>query len=162
VLPNPGIIVIAAVTGVLVAGCGAASESDRHQVGTVTRRFLAAFANGNGKEACSLLTDQAQQRLFGETASRTTRPTKCPEQLTVLYKGVTREFHEGGRKDPLAEFRKAAVAIRSISAHTATARVTFPGGNVTDLPLSKTAQGWRISGSGRCVPSASQGCSSSL
>jgi hypothetical protein len=62
------------------------------------------------------------------------------------------EAREAGGRDPLTEVLEAKVAVASQSTDNATARITLPAGNVSDVPLSKTAAGWLISGQGQCVP----------
>jgi hypothetical protein len=150
-------VTLAAVSAVLV-GCGGGSESEREQVSSTARRYFAALASGNGKEVCSLATEQAKRELLGGE----TRTTRCPERFRLLYEGVIREFREAHRSDPLGELRKVKVDVVALSGRNATARVTLPAGNVTDVPLSKTAVGWRVSGEARCVPVAKATCQSSL
>src|SRR5438552_3674397 len=53
--------VLAAVSLALI-DCGGAT-SDSAQVRSVVQRYIAAFASGNGSEACSLLTGDAEQQV---------------------------------------------------------------------------------------------------
>ncbi len=53
-------LALAAVTGLVVAGCGGSSKpkpsSDVQAVSTVVKHYLAALAAGNGPAACRLMT----------------------------------------------------------------------------------------------------------
>ncbi len=157
---------VAALVGLSIAfgGCGAGTKSEAQQIGSVARRWFSAVADGNGPELCSLMTDEAKQRLFREEgldSGKSGHPASCSEEVKTLYAGVIREAREAGRSDPFAELRGAKVTVPSQSGQSATARVALRGGNVTDVPLSKTAAGWLISGQARCVPVAKTVCPSS-
>jgi hypothetical protein len=152
------------VAGALVGGCGGNGKGEDAQIRSVVRRWLAAFANGNGPDLCSLMTPRATRQLLSGEYLHTTnvgRRARCPEEVRKLHDGVIKEFHEARRGNPLVELLKVKVDVRSLSSQDATARLTFPAGNVTDLPLSKTTAGWRISGEGRCVPVPKRECPSS-
>src|SRR5207244_4419770 len=60
------VAVLAAVSLALI-GCGGAT-SDSAQVRSVVQRYIAAFASGNGSEACSLLTGDAEQQVHRAAA----------------------------------------------------------------------------------------------
>jgi hypothetical protein len=143
-------------------GCGTGTGSERERISSVVRRFLVAFANGDGSAMCQLVSEHQRQRFSGEEvpgAPRAGGLPSCPERVRLLRAALLREFRAAGRKgDPLAELRKAKVAVVSLTDLNAVARVTFPAGYVSDIPLAKTASAWVISGEGRCVPTASAGC----
>ena len=55
-MPSRSIIPIALVAlACALAGCGGSSSGDAK---TAVQGYLTAFANGDGKKACSLMTDQ--------------------------------------------------------------------------------------------------------
>jgi hypothetical protein len=140
---------VAALLAVAIAfaGCGSGKsgnaqggESESAQVVSVTRRYFAALANGNGSEACSLLTGEAKRRLLlgGAALSLLTHrgnPLTCPDEIKLV--------HELLGSDEIAEFSNARVMVVSLSGNTATARATV-GSRTTDVPLTKTAAGWLI------------------
>jgi hypothetical protein len=157
------IAALVAVSTVL-GGCGTGTKSETGQVSAVAHRWFSAFADGNGSELCSLMTDEAKQRLIHTESfdsGGSGRRANCSEAVKTLHEGVIREAREAGRSDPLAELREVKVTVLSQSGQKATARVTLPAGDVTDVPLSKTAAGWLISGQARCVPVAKSACLSS-
>lgn len=158
---------VAALVGLSIAlgGCGAGTKSEAQQIGSVARRWFSAFADGNGPELCSLMTDRAKQDLMREEgidSDKSGHPASCSERVETLYAGAIREAREAGRNDPFAELREAKVTVFSQSGQNAKARVTLPAGDVTDVPLSKGAAGWLISGHTRCVPVTKTACQSSL
>ena len=155
-----------AAASVALVGCGTGTGAERERISAVVRRFYVAFANGDGAEMCKLVSEHQRQRLAGEEvpgAPRGRGSASCPERVRMLHDAVLREYpaaaHEG---DPLAELRRATVAVVSLTDLNAVARVRFPAGYASDVPLAKTAAAWVISGEARCVPSARAVCHPSL
>lgn len=123
-----------------LAGCGGGGQSNSSQVVSVTHRYFAAVASGNGAEACSLLSGQAKERLLRNAPAfsvftHQNRLLSCPEEIKVA--------HDFLGPEALAAYSKAAVTVQAISGSSATARAVL-GSRTTSVPLSKTSHGWLI------------------
>lgn len=114
-----------------LAGCG--SKSDREQVTSVAHRYIAALASGNGDQACSLLTGEAQRRLARGPVGL--NRIRCPE--------VVKLAHSLLGADEIAALKKADVSLASLSGNAATVR-TNTGGRTGEIHLAKTAAGWLV------------------
>jgi hypothetical protein len=125
-------IVVPATLALVIVGCGGA-KSDRSQVTSVTHRYLVALADGNGDEACSLLTPEAQRQLL-KSVGATGRLT-CAREITLLHRVITPE--------EIAELRRARVSVASLSGNSAGAELMNKGRRSV-FPLSKTSKGWLL------------------
>jgi hypothetical protein len=139
VLPRVAGLALPAISLALV-GCGG-GNSERAEVRSVAHQYLAAFASGNGEEACSLLTGEAKQQfvrsgLFLRFLSyRSGAPLTCPEEIKLLHALLGAER--------FAALRKAKVTVRSLSDGKGSAEVTEPQ-RLFVLPLLKGAARWLI------------------
>jgi hypothetical protein len=137
--------IVAALLALSLAltACGG-SSSDKAQVESVARRYFASLGSGNGAELCSLLSGEATQQLIRGGAligslTHRSKPLSCPEVVTAVHETL------GG--DQLAELRKVNVSVHSLSGNNASVRVTVPkAGRTVLVPMTKTADGWLISG----------------
>jgi hypothetical protein len=129
------------LVAVALVGCGS-SQSASRQVTSVTRRYFAAVAAGNGPEACSLLSDAAKVSLRrGVTAVQPNAfnpmtPT-CPQDIQAAHALMASEA--------LAQLRTVALGPSAVSGNRATVRAVLGSRNF-EVPLSKTPAGWRIGG----------------
>jgi hypothetical protein len=123
---------------VAVASCGdeeqddparpAAATSDRATV--VVKRYFAAFARGDGRAACALLTNAAREGLRQLPEGNT--PRSCERAVTVL------------RRNSLAAARPRVSEIQ-VTGRTATVGVTSdkpPSDN--SVLLRREGAGWKI------------------
>jgi len=106
---------------VILSSCGA---DDRAPVVRVAQHFLAAIQAGDGRQACSLLTDTARNSVTGATDA------SCSDVITGLRSGGS--------------------AVHDVQVWGDTAQVRI-GGDV--VFLRDLASGWRISAAG-CTPLA--------
>jgi|ERR1700737_1328889 len=116
---------------IALAGCG--SRSDSEQVRSVMHRYLVALANGDGRQACSLLTIEAQQRVLRRLETRSS--PGCPGRIRFVHKLL------GARQ--IAHLRTAPVTVVSLSGSKAAVRVINEG-HASVFPLSKSTTGWLL------------------
>jgi hypothetical protein len=128
----------AGVLSIATASCGQA-ESESAQVESVAHRYYAALGSGNGSELCSLLTDEAKQRLIRSGAvliAHRSKTPSCPDVVTAVHQII------GSHQ--LAEQGKVKVSLHSLSGNNASVRVTEPSGRSTLVTMTKTPAGWLI------------------
>jgi hypothetical protein len=144
---SAGVAVLA--VSLALAGCGAGNP-ERAEVSSVAHQYIAAFASGNGEQACSLLTGDAEQRFvrsgtFLRFLSHRSGPVlTCPEEIKLLHRLLG--------PDRFAALCKAKVTVRSLSDSKADAEVAASE-RLFVVPLLKGAARWLIAEA--VVPEAS-------
>jgi hypothetical protein len=134
---------VAALLAIVAAlsGCGGGGHQfDNSQVTSVTHRYFTAVANGNGSEACALLSDAAKLSLHhgvNAVEPNTYKPVTltCPQEIKIVHTALSPEA--------LLRLRNVALGAPTISGEGATLRAVT-GSRATNVLLSKTAGGWRI------------------
>jgi hypothetical protein len=135
------ISVLLLAVSIVLSGCGG-TESESAQVRSVVHRFYAALESGNGREACSLLTDKVQEELVRPLrlfAARLKHSIDCPTLLTEYSKAVTSE------PSASRELKGTKTGAVTLKGNEATVVVMEPRQGPHYAPLEKTAKGWRIS-----------------
>lgn len=131
------ILTATAVAAALTACGGARPESDDAQVRSVAHAYLAAITRHDGSKVCSLLTPAAERAVadLGRVALGRSKGAACSEVLTA----ISTRLWTGGA--PVARVTRVTVAPTHDSAIV---QMTAPSGVSTDVPLVKSASGWRV------------------
>ncbi len=119
---------------VLLTGCGG-GESDEDQALDVAQRYVAALTDGDGQEACPLLTPAAGQQLASDLGG------EFPELGVRTCEEAVRAIGENLRPDQKDALRSAQLSAR---VRGSSATVTAEGGS-SAMGLTKLKDGWRIS-----------------
>jgi hypothetical protein len=132
---------VAALLAVVAAlgGCGG-GQSDSSQLTSVTHRYFTAVANGNGSEACSLLSDTAKLSLRHDVKTvepNTFKPTTlpCPQEVEAAHAILSGAY--------LSQLRNVTLGAPTVAGEGATIHVV-EGSRGSNVYLTKTPAGWRI------------------
>ena len=126
-------LAIAAVSALLVAGCGADKPDDKAQIETALETYYKAFAKGDSGGACTELARETKEELEKAAGGK-----DCTEVLDQALKRP--DYAKVAPK--LASVEISAVTIAD---GKATAKATVPGvGKPTVVPLKKEGGSWKI------------------
>ena len=122
-------------SAIALSACGGGGDSDN--VSQTLQTYLAALAQGNGKEACDQMTGDQARRMLQEAAAflPELQPTSCADALSKLGGSL------GGEETEALE--SAEVTNMKIDGDSATAELV--GGTQT-AKLTKNGDLWLISG----------------
>ena len=113
----------------LVAGCG--GSSDESKVKETGEAYYAAYAEGDGQKACSLLTAEGQKAVGAGVG-------ECEDVI-----GGVGGLAKGG--DIADQLKDASIENVKVTGTTATADARFPEGEPDQLRFEKSGDEWKIS-----------------
>jgi hypothetical protein len=117
----------------LVTGCGNGND-DSAAARTAMQNYLAAFASGDGAEACALLTDTARAYVTGMSA--TVGAHDCPTAFAAV--------HDIGGTKVAKIARKTKVRHVDVSGTRAKVTLVSATGDDAVAELEKTGGSWKI------------------
>ena len=127
-------------------GPGAANSADRAAVQKVVARYVGAYLDGRGEEACALYTDRLRERI--ERRAKVRKVESCDEAVEVASQvaltGQSARMR-GRVRDLLADPGRVTVRFE---AKRAIAGLQLPGSrrsSSTRLALERVGADWRIS-----------------
>jgi hypothetical protein len=122
-------VVVAALGALALTalGCGGDDKSDADQVKDVVADFYAALADGDGAQACDLVTGSAKAQVSAGQES-------CEESVSQAAKRVDDELKE--------ELR--SIEIRDIKVEGKEATCTATANRVARVELKKQGDDWKI------------------
>ena len=127
-------LTVAAMATVVLAGCGGGSDED--QVREVASDFTAAFADGDAKRACELMTSDAKQQIVKAAASL--GGGTCEKAMSAAT-GLMDE----SQKEVFSEAEIAKVTINGTTAEVVLTG-NLEGGNDDPMRLAKRGDHWLV------------------
>jgi hypothetical protein len=124
---------LVATLALALAGCGGGGHED---VKLVLREYINAFADGDGKKVCSLMTAATRRQII-ERVGVLTGTTDCAKAMEAVRR-------QAG-PDALHAYRNSKIGDVEVNGNTAHANVTGPSGS-TPATLQKVAGEWKVAG----------------
>jgi hypothetical protein len=131
-----GGLIAACLAGAAMALSACGGASDDEQIKSAAANLQAAFADGDLKRVCDLMTANAQRHVKG-LGHKSPEPVTCAGQLRMIAGGLRKQRRRVGGRDP----RIAAVAV---DGSRAVATIQPAGGPATDVPFAREGDEWKV------------------